>query len=174
MSGGGAPAETRVDGSGRRVALVAARWHDEITDALLAGAQQACADCGVAAGDVEVVRVPGAFELPVVALALARSEHVDAVVCLGVVVRGGTPHFDYVCRAVTDGCTRVALDTGVPVGFGVLTVDTVEQARARAGGAEGDKGREAVLAALETVAVLADVRGGAHRGDGSARGTGFR
>ena len=159
MSGLGSPEERTVDAAGRRVGLVATRWHPDITDALVAGALRACSDCGVADDDVEVVRVPGAFELPVVAAALAHSRRVDAVVCLGVVVRGGTPHFDYVCKAVTEGCTRVALDSGIPVGFGVLTVDTVEQAMERAGGAGGDKGREAVLAALETAAVLDGVRG---------------
>ena len=158
MSGAGAPGGT-VDGTGRRLAVVATRWYAEITDALVDGAVSAAVECGVSGDDVEVHRVPGAFELPVVAAALASSGRVDAVACLGVVVRGGTPHFDYVCRAVTDGCTRVALDTGVPVGFGVLTVDDLDQARARAGGAEGHKGREAVVAVLETAAVLDRVHG---------------
>ena len=154
MSGAGSPADTPVDGSGRRIAIVATRWHDEITDALLASAVAAARECGVGDEDVEVVRAPGAFELPVVADTLARSTRVDAVVCLGVVVRGGTPHFDYVCRAVTDGCVRVSLDHRLPVGFGVLTVDSLDQARERL-----DKGREAVRAVLETLAVLDDIRG---------------
>ena len=157
MSGAGAP-DGAADGTGRRLAVVATRWYADITDALVDGAVAAAVECGVAQDDVEVHRVPGAFELPVVAAALASSGRVDAVACLGVVVRGGTPHFDYVCRAVTDGCTRVALDTGIPIGFGVLTVDDLDQARARAGGDEGHKGREAVLAVLETATVLDAVR----------------
>ena len=160
MSGVGAPSADAVDGTGRRVAIVATRWYAEVTDALVDGAVDAARSAGAA--DVEVVRVPGAFELPVVADALAKSGRYDGVVCLGVVVRGGTPHFDYVCRAVTDGCARVALDAGIPVGFGVLTVDDLDQARARAGGSEGHKGRETVLAVLETLQVLDAVRGPGH------------
>jgi 6,7-dimethyl-8-ribityllumazine synthase len=154
VSGEGTPNDVAIDAHGRRIAVVATRWHAEISDALLAGAVEEAYACGIAADDVERVRVPGAFELPVVADALARSRRVDAVVCLGVVVRGGTPHFDYVCRAVTDGCVRVSLDHGLPVGFGVLTVDDLDQARARL-----DKGREAVRAVLETLLVIDDVRG---------------
>ena len=166
MSGTGAPDADAVRGDGVRLGIVATRWYAELTDTLVDGALAAARECGVKPDDIEVVRVPGAFELPVVADALARSRRVDAVVCLGIVVRGGTPHFDYVCRAVTDGCTRVALDHGIPVGFGVLTVDDLEQARARSGGAEGHKGREAVLAVLETAQVLDAVRGGVHSGAG--------
>ncbi|HZG93810.1 MAG TPA: 6,7-dimethyl-8-ribityllumazine synthase [Mycobacteriales bacterium] len=176
MSGTGTPAGKPIDGKGRRVAIIAARWHPEITDALIDGALKACVDCGVRMDeDAEVIRVPGAFELPLVASAAARSKRFDAIVCLGAVVRGGTPHFDYVCRAVTDGCTRVALDTGIPVGFGVLTVDTVQQALDRAGGSEGNKGGEAMLAALETACVLDVVHGGVHlRGRGAGhRGAGL-
>ena len=158
MTGAGAPEPATLDGTGRRVAVAATRWYADVTDALVAGAVESAVSCGVAESDVEVVRVPGAFELPVVADALARSARFDVVVCLGVVVRGDTPHFDYVCRAVTDGCARVALETGIPVGFGVLTVDDVDQARARAGGSAGNKGSDAVLAALETVQVLDSVR----------------
>ena len=154
MSGEGSPPDAAVDGSGKRIAIVATRWHAEITDALLASAVAAAREAGVGEEDVEVLRAPGAFELPVVADAVARSTRVDAVVCLGVVVRGGTPHFDYVCRAVTDGCLRVSLDHRLPVGFGVLTVDSLDQARERL-----DKGREAVRAVLETLTVLDDIRG---------------
>jgi 6,7-dimethyl-8-ribityllumazine synthase len=152
MSGAGAPSLGRVDGRGLRVAVVAASWHTTVMDGLVAGAQRALADAGVE--DPLVVRVPGTFELPVAALHLARGH--DAVVALGVVIRGGTPHFDYVCSAATDGLTRVALDTGVPVGFGVLTCDTEEQALARAGldGSVEDKGREAAEAAVATVLAL--------------------
>lgn len=148
MSGEGTPADVPVDGSGYRLAIVATRWHADITDALLDGAEKAAAEAGATA---DTYRVPGAFELPVVAARCAESY--DGVVCLGVVVRGGTPHFDYVCRAVTDGCTRVALDHAKPVGFGVLTVDDLAQAKERL-----DKGREAVRAVIETLATLDAVR----------------
>jgi len=161
VSGTGQPAGETLDAAALRVALVAARWHVEIADALLAGALRACAESGVA--DPTVVRVPGAVELPVVARELAGNH--DAVVALGLVLRGGTPHFDYVCGAATDGCMRVALDTGVPVGFGLLTCDTEEQARDRAGlpGSREDKGREATLAALETALTLQGLRRPAQR-----------
>lgn len=152
MSGHGAPDPTPIDASGLRVAIVAARWHTEVMDGLVAGALRACAAARV--DDPTVVRVPGTFELPVVADALAGGH--DAVVALGVVIRGGTPHFDYVCGAATDGLTRVALDRGTPVGFGVLTCDTEQQALDRAGlaGSVEDKGFEATTAALETALTL--------------------
>lgn len=158
MSGSGAPSAPEVDGSRVRLGIVAGRWHGEITERLLDGALLAARSAGVRDEDVRVARVPGAFEVPVAVQAMAEHPAVDAVVALAVVVRGGTPHFEYVCRSVTDGCTRVALDTGKPVGFGVLTVDDVAQAEARAGGAEGHKGREAVEAVLETVQVLTQIR----------------
>jgi 6,7-dimethyl-8-ribityllumazine synthase len=156
MSGEGAPGAADLDASGLRLAIACTRWYATVTDGLLAGALAAAADAGVAAPTV--VRVPGAMELPVVAQQLVRGY--DAVVCLGVVVRGGTPHFEHVCRAVTDGCARVALDSGVPVGFGVLTTEDESQALDRAGLAESteDKGREATVAALETALTLAELR----------------
>ena len=156
MSGPGAPDQEPVDCSDLRVAIVASSWHQTVMDGLVAGALQACADYKVA--DPTVVRVPGAFELPVVASALAR-EGYDALVALGVVIRGGTPHFEYVCNAATDGLTRVALDHTVPVGFGVLTCDTEQQALDRAGleGSVEDKGYEATAAALATARTLASV-----------------
>lgn len=156
MSKAGAPAEEAFDASDLRVAVVAASWHTEVMDGLIAGARRALAAHGVA--DARVVRVPGTFELPVVAAALARDH--DAVVALGVVVRGGTPHFEYVCSAATDGLIRVALDHDTPVGFGVLTCDTDEQALDRAGleGSSEDKGWEATAAALATARTLADLR----------------
>jgi 6,7-dimethyl-8-ribityllumazine synthase len=148
-----------VDGHGLRVAVVATRWHSEVTDGLLHGAKQALADCQVE--DVAVVHVPGAFELPVVAKVLVGQRY-DAVVALGVVIRGGTPHFDYVCRAATDGLTRVAADSGVPIGFGLLTCDTVDQALDRCGlpGSTEDKGREAAVAAVETAVLVRRMRRG--------------
>ncbi len=157
MSGEGAPASDLPDGRGLRVGIVAARWHEEVADALLAGARRGLDGCGVT--ERTEVRVPGAFELPVTAQALA-GQGCDAVVCLAAVVRGGTPHFDYVCRAATDGLTRVVLDTGVPVGFGVLTCDTEAQARDRAGlpGSGEDKGVDAAIAAVESAVALRGIR----------------
>jgi 6,7-dimethyl-8-ribityllumazine synthase len=156
MSGEGAAAVEPFDASGLRVAVVAASWHPPVMDGLVAGAQRALADHKVTDG--EVVRVSGTFELSVVASALARQGY-DAVVALGVVIRGGTPHFDYVCSAATEGLTRVALDHTVAVGFGVLTCDTEEQALDRAGldGSREDKGYEATAAALATARTLHDI-----------------
>jgi 6,7-dimethyl-8-ribityllumazine synthase len=156
VSGEGRPAGDRVDAAGLHLAIVGTRWHREITDSLVDRAAAAAAACGIA--DPLVVRVAGAIELPVVAAELAR--HYDAVACLGVVIRGGTPHFEYVCDSVTAGLTRVALDTGTPVGNGVLTCDTVESACDRAGlpGSREDKGWEAVVAALDTALVLGAIR----------------
>ena len=153
MSGAGAPVQQPVDCHDLRVAVVAASWHDVVMDGLVAGSLRACADYRVA--DPLVVRVPGAFELPVVADGLARQGY-DVVVALGVVIRGGTPHFDFVCNAATDGLTRVALDHRVPVGFGVLTCDTEHQALDRAGieGSREDKGYEAASAAFLTARTL--------------------
>ncbi|MBV9486219.1 MAG: 6,7-dimethyl-8-ribityllumazine synthase [Frankiaceae bacterium] len=159
MSGAGSPEERVLDGHGLRVAIVAARWHTEVSEGLVSGAERALHDCQVS--DVSVLRVPGAFELPVTAKALAAQRY-DAVVALGVVIRGGTPHFEYVCQAATDGLAQVAVDTGVPVGFGLLTCDTTEQALDRCGRAESseDKGREAAMAAVETALLLRKVRRG--------------
>jgi 6,7-dimethyl-8-ribityllumazine synthase len=152
VSGAGRPPGEVVDGAGFSLAIAATRWHGEITDQLVDRAVAAARACGVP--EPVVVRVPGAVELPVVAAALARRH--DAVACLGAVIRGGTPHFDYVCDAVTYGLTRVALDASTPVGNGVLTCDTIEQARDRSGAADSaeDKGWDAVVAALETAIVL--------------------
>ncbi len=153
MAGHGAPDQEPVDCSDLRVAVVAASWHTQVMDGLLAGAERALADFQVS--EQQVVRVPGTFELPVVASALAAQGY-DAVVALGVVVRGGTPHFDYVCNAATDGLVRVGLDHTVAVGFGVLTCDDDQQALDRAGlaGSKEDKGYEATAAALLTARTL--------------------
>ena len=158
MSGEGRPGAAAVDASGLTLAIACTRWHAEITDSLVARAEAAAKECGV--DDLVVVRVAGAVELPVVAAELAARH--DAVVCLGAVIRGGTPHFEYVCDAVTMGLTRVALDAGTPVGNGVLTCDTVDQARDRSGlpGSSEDKGWEAVMAALDTALLLRDIRCG--------------
>ena len=156
MSGHGAPPDEPVDCGDLRVGVVAAQWHTEVMDGLVDGARRALTEYAVS--DVTEVRVPGTFELPVVAAELARTH--DAVVALGVVVRGGTPHFDFVCNAATDGLTRVALDTGTPVGFGVLTCDDDAQALDRAGlpGSSEDKGYEATAAALRTALTLRTLR----------------
>ena len=156
MSGAGRPAGPVVDAAGVSLAIVATRWHAEVTDILVERALAAARACAVP--DPLVVGVPGAVELPVVAAELARRH--DAVACLGAVIRGGTPHFEYVCDAVTYGLARVALDTATPVGNGVLTCDDIKQAVDRSGaeGSSEDKGWEAVLAALETALVLRAVR----------------
>jgi 6,7-dimethyl-8-ribityllumazine synthase len=156
MSGQGAPALSPVDAHGLRLGVVASRWHEEVAEALLASALAAAAECGI--DDATVIRVSGAFELPLGAASLA-ADH-DAVVALGLVLRGGTPHFEYVCTAATQGLTRVALDARVPVGFGLLTCDSEEQARDRAGlpASREDKGREATIAALDTALTLRELR----------------
>ncbi|GAA1942833.1 6,7-dimethyl-8-ribityllumazine synthase [Agromyces allii] len=156
MSGAGSPT-LDVDGTGLEVVIVAGSWHDVITDALIAGATRTLEEAGAS---FSLVRVPGSFELPVVSKA-ALEAGADAVVALGVIIRGGTPHFEYVSAAATDGLTRVALDTGKPVGFGVLTLDDEQQGLDRAGlpGSKEDKGREAAEAAIATVRALRAVRG---------------
>ena len=155
MSGKGAPVVT-ANGRGLKVAIVAASWHTEVMDGLVAGAERALKEAGVA--DAPVVRVPGTVELSVACARLAPAY--DALVALGVVVRGGTPHFEYVCSAATDGLTRVALDAATPVGFGVLTCDDDAQALDRAGlpGSSEDKGYEATAAALRTALALRSLR----------------
>ena len=156
MSGAGAPTLT-VDGTGVKVVVIAASWHSVVLDGLLAGAQRALAAAHV--DDVTIVRVPGTFELPVAAQVAAQNG-ADAVVALGVVIRGGTPHFDFVCQGATLGLTDVGVRTGVPVGFGVLTCDNEEQALDRAGleGSHEDKGAEAAEAAVATVVALRALR----------------
>ena len=154
MSGHGAPiiSPDALDGSGLRVAVVAGMWHEEIANGLIDGATRFLDGCGALS---EVIRVPGSFELPVVAHTALESDF-DAVVALGVIIRGGTPHFEYVAHAATEGLTTVALETGKAVGFGVLTLDTEEQGIDRAGfphSAE-DKGAEAADAAVRTALTL--------------------
>lgn len=157
MSGEGSPADTPIDCHDLRVAVVAASWHEQVMDGLLAGAQRALDAYQVEAP--VVVRVPGSFELPVVASALAH-QGFDAIVALGVVIRGGTPHFEYVCSAATLGLNQVALESGAAIGFGLLTCDDDEQALDRAGleGSREDKGYEATSAALVTAQTLRKVR----------------
>ncbi|MBO3664900.1 6,7-dimethyl-8-ribityllumazine synthase [Microbacterium stercoris] len=156
MSGHGAPERAQIDGSGLDVVIVAGTWHDEITDGLIAGAQRALDAAGATH---HLIRVAGSFELPVVSK-VALDAGADAIVALGVIIRGGTPHFDFVASAATDGLTRVALDTGKPVGFGVLTLDDEQQGLDRAGlpGSKEDKGAEAADAAVRTALTLRELR----------------
>ena len=156
MSGAGSP-DLNVDGTGLNIVIIAGEWHDVITDGLIAGAQRTLEASGAT---FSLVRVPGSFELPV-ASKVALENGADAVVALGVIIRGGTPHFEYVSAAATDGLTRVALDTGKAIGFGVLTLDDEQQGLDRAGlsGSKEDKGQEAAQAAVATARVLADLRG---------------
>ncbi|AQA05669.1 6,7-dimethyl-8-ribityllumazine synthase [Mycobacterium sp. MS1601] len=156
MSGAGVPDMPELDASGISLAVVASTWHDTVCDALLEGALRVARAAGI--DNAKVVRVLGAIEIPVVAQELAR--RYDAVVALGVVIRGGTPHFEYVCDAVTQGLTRVSLDSSTPVANGVLTVNSEEQAIARSGlpGSEEDKGAQAAAAALATALLLRDLR----------------
>ena len=157
MAGSGAPETGGVDASALNVVVIAGTWHEVITNGLIAGAKRVLDATGAA---YRVVRVPGSFELPVAAKA-ALDGGADAVVALGVIIRGGTPHFEFVSSASTDGLTRVALDTGKPVGFGVLTLDDEQQGLDRAGleGSKEDKGEEAADAAIRTALVLRELRG---------------
>ncbi|HEY1529679.1 MAG TPA: 6,7-dimethyl-8-ribityllumazine synthase [Galbitalea sp.] len=157
MSGAGAPEIVSTDGSGLSVTIVAGQWHEQIADGLLQGAIRALTSSNVS---ITVVRVPGSFELPVVSKA-ALEAGADAVVALGVIIRGGTPHFEYVSDAATTGLTQVSLSTGKPVGFGLLTLDDEQQGLDRAGlpGSKEDKGAEAAEAAVATAVLLRSIRG---------------
>ena len=146
-----------LDATGMRIAIVVSRFNDIISTRLLHGAVEALRDHGVA-GDIDVVWVPGAFEIPIAARELAQLGAVDAVVCLGAVIRGDTAHFDYVAGEAAQGIASVHATTGVPATFGVLTVDTVEQASDRAGGKHGNKGAEAAVTAIEMVSLLRELR----------------
>lgn len=156
MSGAGSPEQLEIDGTGLRVVVIAALWHEQVMTGLLDGALAALANAGVT--DVRVIRVPGTIELSVAAAKVAATG-VDAIVALGVVIKGGTPHFDYVCQSATFGLTQVAVQTGVPVGFGVLTCDNEVQAFERAGlhNSREDKGGESALAAIGTAVALREL-----------------
>jgi len=147
-----------LDAHDLRIGIVVARFNEQFTERLLDGALDCLRQHGAGLDAAPVVRVPGAFEIPVVARELALSGRVDAVVCLGAVVRGATPHFDFVSQSVSQGVTRAALDSGIPVTFGVLTTDTPEQAMERSGSESSNKGWEAALAAIETANVLRQLR----------------
>jgi 6,7-dimethyl-8-ribityllumazine synthase len=157
MSGEGAP-EITTDGSGLKVTIVAGSWHEQISNGLLAGARRVLAASGA---EVTEIRVPGSFELPVVSRA-ALENGADAVVALGVIIRGGTPHFEYVSDAATSGLTQVSVLTGKPIGFGLLTLDDEQQGLDRAGlpGSKEDKGAEAAEAALATAVIVRDLARG--------------
>lgn len=146
------------DASGLRIAIVVSRFNHLITVRLLEGSVAELVARGASPDDLHVAWVPGAFEIPQAARTLAASGRYDAIVTLGVVIRGGTPHFEYVCRAVTDGVREIVRDTGVPVGFGVLTTDDTAQALARAGGEHGNKGAEAALAVIEMARLVEALR----------------
>ena len=137
-----------------RFAIVAARFNDFVVESLMKGAVHCLRQHGAADADIEIIRVPGAIEIPLVVQKVAESRKFDGVIALGAVIRGGTPHFDYVASECVSGIASVARDQGIPVGFGVLTVDTIEQAIERAGTKAGNKGEEAALAVIETVNLL--------------------
>jgi len=149
-----------LEGAGLHVGVVVARFNGYITERLLAGALWALGEAGVADGDVTVVRVPGAFEVPLAARELAQTGDVDAVVCLAAVIRGDTPHFDFVAQAAADGVSQSMLESLVPMSFGILTTNTVEQAVERSNEGQGNKGAEAVQTAIETVRVQRAIRAG--------------
>jgi 6,7-dimethyl-8-ribityllumazine synthase len=158
VSTGGYRAPDGLDGRGLRIGIVATRWNDSVVGGLLGGAREGLARCGVADDDVLVEWVPGAFEVPLAARVLAASGRVDAVITLGAVVRGDTPHFEYVSGPCADGIMRAQLDTGVPVMFGVLTVNTQAQAEERAAPGVGNKGDEAAVGAVEMALLLRRLR----------------
>lgn len=163
MSTAGSPVDERrgaVDGSGRRVAVIVARFNHHVTERLHEGALKALGEHGVAADDVSTVWVPGAWELPQTAHQAVRAESFDAVITLGCVIRGETPHFDYVCQEASLGLGAVARDSDVPVVFGVLTTDDEAQAMARAAEGKDNKGYETAMAALEMISVYHALRGG--------------
>ncbi len=141
-------------GEGLKIGVVASRFNEFITRKLLDGAQDALLRHGVAADSIDVAWVPGAFEIPLVALKLAQSKKYDAVVCVGAVVRGATPHFEYIATEVTKGIARASLDSGVPISYGVITTDTLEQAIERAGTKVGNKGFDAATNAIEMANLL--------------------
>jgi len=156
MAGPAARLETKRSGSGKRFGLVVARFHEAISTRLLEGAVEALSRHGVRERDIRVVWVPGSFELPQVALTLARSRRYHALICLGVVIRGETPHWEHVARTAVEGISHVGLSTGIPTAFGVITAENQEQAWARSGG-KVNRGEEAALAALEMVWLAQDL-----------------
>ena len=149
--------EGTTSAAGLRFALVVSKYHDFVTERLQGGAIEALTAAGAPADGIAVIRVPGAFEIPIAAQVAAETGRFDAVVCLGCVIRGETPHFDYICSAVAHGLTTGAAATGVPMAFGVLTTNSIEEALARAGDGSSNKGREAAIAAIEMAQVVAEL-----------------
>lgn len=150
--------EGKLDSSGLRFAIVVSRFNSLVTERLLSGAVDALLRTGCVDENIVVARIPGSWELPVVAAELARSKQYDALICLSAIIRGDTPHFDYIAAEATKGLGQISMETGVPVSFGVLTTNTLEQAIDRAGAKSGNKGFEAAMAAIETANVLRSVR----------------
>lgn len=146
--------EGTLKADGLRFAIVASRWNDLIVSRLIGGAQDALLRFGARESDLTLVRVPGSFEVPLAAKTLASSARYDAIICVGAVIRGETPHFDYIAAEVTKGMAAVSLETGVPIAYGIITADTVEQAINRAGVKAGNKGFEAAMAAVEMANLL--------------------
>jgi 6,7-dimethyl-8-ribityllumazine synthase len=156
--------DAALDGRGLRVGVIVSRFNDEVTSRLRMGAEEALSAAGVLPHAIELVEVPGAFELPVMARVLATTGRVDTIVCLGCVIRGETPHFEYISSAVAHGLMQVGVETGVPVAFGVLTTDTLEQADARSRPGPSNKGREAARAAIEMARLVGRLQPGTSRG----------
>jgi 6,7-dimethyl-8-ribityllumazine synthase len=150
--------EGRLDAKGLRFAILVSRFNSVITERLLAGALDALSRAGAAEADVELIRVPGSWEMPVAAQAVAAQKRHDAVICLGAVIRGDTPHFDYVAGEAAKGLAQVSLASGIPVAFGILTTNSLEQAIDRAGAKSGNKGFDAAMSAIETADLLRRIR----------------
>jgi 6,7-dimethyl-8-ribityllumazine synthase len=149
--------EGKLTGAGRRVAIIASRFNEFITARLIDGAKDALIRHGVQADSITIYRVPGAFEIPPVAKKVAKAGHFDGVLCLGAVIRGGTPHFDYVAAEVSKGVAHASMDSGIPILFGVLTTDTIEQAIERAGTKAGNKGFDAAVSLIEMMDLYAQI-----------------
>jgi 6,7-dimethyl-8-ribityllumazine synthase len=160
MDSGIKPQEGDLTAGGLRFAIIVARFNSVVTDRLVEGCLDALRRSGANMGDVELVKVPGSWEMPVIAKALAKQQRFDAIICLGAVIRGDTPHFDYVAGQAASGLAQIAVETGVPVAFGVLTTNTVEQAVDRAGGKSGNKGFDAAMTAIEMANLLRKIGGG--------------
>jgi len=143
---------------GKKFAIIASRFNDFITKELVSGCQDTLIRHGALDDDLTVVWVPGAFEIPTVAQKMAKSKSYDAIICLGTIIRGSTPHFDFIASEAAKGIAKVSLDSGMPVIFGVITADTIEQAVERAGTKDGNKGRDAALSAIETVNVMSQIK----------------
>jgi 6,7-dimethyl-8-ribityllumazine synthase len=149
--------EAKLDASGKKYGIIVARFNDFITDRLTGGAVDVLVRHGADDNDIEIIKVPGAFEIPLIAKKIAQQNKYDAVICLGSVIRGATPHFEYVSSEAAKGIAMVSLETGVPVVFGVLTTDTIEQAIERAGSKAGNKGAEAAMSAIEMVNLVREL-----------------